>query len=108
MAEEGLPVTRELASKLSPYTRDHLRRFGELVRPAKALGGLDLFTAHEEGLKAGVEPPSVLMGHFPVHLAPELLALQHEAVHVEEDCQGKGTWHRERWDLSLHGLRHIP
>jgi TnpA family transposase len=28
MAEEGLPVTRELASKLSPYTRDHLRRFG--------------------------------------------------------------------------------
>ncbi len=29
MAEEGLPVTRELASKLSPYTRDHLRRFGQ-------------------------------------------------------------------------------
>jgi hypothetical protein len=29
MADEGLPVTRELASRLSPYTRDHLRRFGQ-------------------------------------------------------------------------------
>lgn len=28
MADEGLPVTRELASHTSPYMRDHLRRFG--------------------------------------------------------------------------------
>jgi len=31
MAEEGLTVTRQLASKISPYTRDHLRRFGHYM-----------------------------------------------------------------------------
>jgi hypothetical protein len=29
MAEEGLPVTPELAAKTAPTNRDHLRRFGQ-------------------------------------------------------------------------------
>jgi hypothetical protein len=29
MVNEGLPVTRELASHISPYMRNHLRRFGQ-------------------------------------------------------------------------------
>ncbi len=29
MANEGLPVTRELVSRLSPYMREHIRRFGQ-------------------------------------------------------------------------------
>ncbi len=29
MVDEGLPVTRELVSRTSPYMRDHLRRFGQ-------------------------------------------------------------------------------
>jgi hypothetical protein len=31
MAAEGLPVTKELVSRLSPYMREHLRRFGQFV-----------------------------------------------------------------------------
>ncbi len=29
MVDDGLPVTMELASHISPYMRDHLRRFGQ-------------------------------------------------------------------------------
>jgi TnpA family transposase len=29
MAAEGLPVTKELVSRLSPYMREHIRRFGQ-------------------------------------------------------------------------------
>ncbi|NEV65410.1 transposase [Thiorhodococcus minor] len=29
MIDEGLPVTPELVSRLSPCTRDHIRRFGQ-------------------------------------------------------------------------------
>ena len=29
MADAGLPVTRELVSRLSPYMREHIRRFGQ-------------------------------------------------------------------------------
>ena len=29
MVDEGLPVTRELVSRISPCMRDHLRRFGQ-------------------------------------------------------------------------------
>ena len=29
MVDEGLPVTRELVSRISPYMREHLRRFGQ-------------------------------------------------------------------------------
>ena len=31
MAAEGLPVTKELVSRLSPYMREHIRRFGQYV-----------------------------------------------------------------------------
>jgi len=31
MAAEGWPLTKELVGRLSPYTRDHLRRFGRLL-----------------------------------------------------------------------------
>jgi TnpA family transposase len=29
MVDEDMPVTRELVSRISPYMRDHLRRFGQ-------------------------------------------------------------------------------
>jgi hypothetical protein len=29
MVDEDMPVTRELVSRISPYIRDHLRRFGQ-------------------------------------------------------------------------------
>ena len=29
MVDEGLPVRRDLVSRISPYMRDHLRRFGQ-------------------------------------------------------------------------------
>jgi hypothetical protein len=31
MSAEGLPVTRELVSRLSPYMREHIRRFGQYL-----------------------------------------------------------------------------
>ena len=31
MADEGYPVTPELISRLSPYVRQHIRRFGQYV-----------------------------------------------------------------------------
>jgi hypothetical protein len=31
MADEGLLVTKELLSRLSPYMREHIRRFGQYV-----------------------------------------------------------------------------
>jgi TnpA family transposase len=31
MAAEGLPVTKDLVSRLSPYMREHIRRFGQYV-----------------------------------------------------------------------------
>ena len=31
MTAEGLPVTKELVSRLSPYTCEHIRRFGQYV-----------------------------------------------------------------------------
>jgi len=31
VAGEGYPVTKELVGRLSPYIRDHIRRFGQYV-----------------------------------------------------------------------------
>ena len=31
MADDGLPVTKKLVSRLSPYMREHIRRFGQYV-----------------------------------------------------------------------------
>jgi hypothetical protein len=31
MARDGHPVTPELVARVSPYTREHIRRFGQYV-----------------------------------------------------------------------------
>ena len=39
MAEDGHPVTPDLVARLSPYTREHIRRFGQYVLDMDDLPG---------------------------------------------------------------------
>lgn len=39
MAADGIPVTPDLVARLSPYTREHVRRFGQYVLDMNDLPG---------------------------------------------------------------------
>ncbi len=70
---EGYPVTRELVGRLSPYMREHIRRFGQYV--------LDM-----EEVPEPLEPKAMKLELSPTYIRVLVITLYTYPAHTSRTC----------------------